>query len=154
MRPKMMVAVAAALGGAVAAGPAAAQRAEAGQAVREIMLFRGEHLADTTRLDACTVARTLGAGSLAGIDASVFDGPAEGCPRRRARNASAVLLDSVAVNDGLMHVHMTVVRGEFKHREHYTVHRWKSGEYRGVDGVRIWGAIQALLAPDEPAGSH
>lgn len=138
-------------------GKVAAQ-ATPGPALSAVMTYRLTFLGDSTRFDACTVARQMGnvRDVAALIDAPVrrlLDGPPEPCPRAREPGRSAtVLVDSIVASDSVTHVHLTVIRGENVHREDYTVVRRGNGEFRGVREVRLWGAAQAYPGRRPAAG--
>jgi hypothetical protein len=132
------------------------QRPDPGPALSAVMLYRYEYLGDSTRFDACRIAHHLGDAAnvparLAEPVRRLLDGSTRECPRHReAGRSRIVLVDSVARGDSVTHVHLTVLRGEYIHREDYTVLPLRMRPAMAVREVRIWGAGQAY--PVRPRG--
>lgn len=130
-----------------------------GQAVSAMMAYRVSVLGDTTsKFDPCSMARRL--------DAEASDMPhriAEGVrgmlltqcvPPAERRMRAVVLVDSLAWSgEGDAKAYITVVRGEWVHREDYTLVPHGTGSpMMGVREVRVWGASQAY-SPRPPSRS-
>jgi hypothetical protein len=140
--------VAAALVSVLTAHAAVAQDFNPAAAISAVMAYRLTYLADSTPFDGCTVARQLGgARPDSRLDTAVrhlLDSTSEPCPRPRQPGRShVVLVDSVAAAGSVAHVHLTVLRDGYLHREDFTVRRLGTGEFRGVREVRIWGARES-----------
>lgn len=129
--------------------PAAAQASpEAGRAISTVMDYRRSWLDDSTRFDACKVQQAMnGARDFAShiIEPvrGLLDDPTAPCPRppRNPREYRAVVLvDSLRLADTTARVYLTVLRGEFRHREVYALRRGlSSSAYMAVEEVRLWG---------------
>lgn len=130
------------------AHPLQAQGADdwAARAIGSVVHYRASVLGDTTaRFDGCSVARQLG--DTARVPARIAE-PArrmvDPCaPRERiAGGRYAVVVDSLARRGPEVMVYLTVVRGEWIHREDYALIPHETGAFMGVREARLWGTLQ------------
>jgi hypothetical protein len=120
------------------------------KAISSVMSYRAAVLGDTaTKFDACTVAQQVGAE--AEEIAAKFAQPVRGMlvlpcvPVAEHGARRVVLVDSVARSEGGMaKVYITVVLGEWIHREDYSLVLHASDPpIMAVREVRLWGALQS-----------
>lgn len=137
--------------------PLMRQDTRAIRAVDAVIGFRRTAMADTLKFDACTVFTASGrpadfpAGLRpANIGALDRQGAAP-CATQHApdRLPDRVYVDSVALGDSIGHVYLTVRRGEWVHRETFTLPSLPGGRW-GVREARIWGALQVAPQAPEP----
>lgn len=130
-------------------------------AVDEVIAYRRLVMADTLTFDACLLfkatresedfPRGIGDANRGALDrldprpCDAADAPAR-FPRR-------VYVDSIVLMDSIGSVYLTVRRGEWLHRETFTLARISAGEWSTRD-VRIWGAIQVAPPPPRPSGTR
>lgn len=116
--------------------------------------FRRSAMADTLKFDACTIYAATGhpAGFPNGISEAnrgTLDRPGPrpcDSPVEPVRLPYRVYVDSLTLSDSIGSVYLTVRRGEWLHRETFTLPRLRGGRW-GVREVRIWGAIQITPPP-------
>lgn len=115
------------------------------RAISSVMDYRASVLGDTTaKFDGCTVARHLGdAEPCAPTVAEPVRWMLKPC--EAARDRHTVRVDSLARrNGGDVMVYLTVVRGEWIHREDYSLVPHDSpGPFMAVREARLWGAVQS-----------
>lgn len=133
-------------------------------AIASVISYRQGWLDDGTPFDACSVYRALGEPTdfPAGFDESIrarLEPDGESCLSSGRANDprsdhNIVRLDSIRISssDTAM-VYLTVSRGEYFHRENYTLvnptaHRW------GVKDVLIWGSLRLHRPRREPRGNR
>jgi hypothetical protein len=137
----------------LAASPSLAAQSEAewkGQAISSVIGYRTAVLGDTaTRFDGCAVAQQLGVDP--GEVAAKLAQPARGMlvlpcvPVAERGTRKVVLVDSVARGEGgMVKAYITVVIGEWVHREDYSlVLHTSDPPMMAVREVRLWGALQS-----------
>jgi hypothetical protein len=59
---------------------------------------------------------------------------------------TGLYVDALALSDTIGYVYLTVRRGEWVHRETFTLPRLRHGGW-GVREARVWGAMQFLPPP-------
>jgi hypothetical protein len=115
------------------------------RAISSVMDYRASVLGDTAaKFDGCTVVRHLG--DTAPFTPQIAEPvrwmlkPCEG-----ARDRHTVLVDSLARREaGDVMVYLTVIRGEWIHREDYAlVFHDSPGSFMAVREARLWGAVQS-----------
>lgn len=123
------------------------------RAISGVMHYRAAVLGDTTaKFDGCRVAQHLGAAEAAAAIAEPVRGILRPCGEAaRAADRDEVRVDSLTAREGGgARVYLTVIRGEWVHREDFTLGH-SSGPMMAVNEVRLWGAVQAY--PRRPAAS-
>lgn len=151
MRSPLIVHAAALVALCTGAAPLHAQETdEVARAIGSVMTYRLAELDDPIPFDACRIQRVTGdaedvAARLHDSVRSMLDGPLTGCPRQAApQSRSVVLVDSVRLSPEGDRVFVTVLRGEYRHREDYTFHPANSSTvFLLVREVRLWGHGQA-----------
>jgi hypothetical protein len=128
-------------------GPLAAQSEKdwKAQALVSIMTYRMSVLGDTaTKFDGCSVARVLEVEPETATAAlpETVRGLIASCPSVTERSTrKLVLVDSLTrVQDATGKAYVTIVRGEWVHREDYS---FVPGPRVAVGEVRVWGAVQS-----------
>lgn len=120
------------------------------QAINTVMDYRSSVLGDTVaKFDGCSVARELGAAPEDVV--AIFAEPVRGmlaadCVAAAERGArKVVLVDSVTRHgDDVVRAYVTVVVGEWVHREDYAlVIHTSEPPLMAVREVRVWGAVQS-----------
>jgi hypothetical protein len=115
------------------------------QALVSIMAYRMSVLGDTaTKFDGCSVARVLevDAENVAEDLPETVQGMIAPCPAAAERGIRrVVLVDSLRREQGAEgRAHITIVLGEWVHREDYFL---VPGPRVAVREVRLWGAVQS-----------
>jgi hypothetical protein len=144
----------------LAAVPAGAQQAKNVAIVNAVLDHRAHWVGDSTRVDACSVYEALGrpANFPAGINPNLIpllDRTRDPCAADSARVTVRwpprfVRMDTLQANGSAgPYVALTIVKGEYRYREHYTLRTWQSGGTigAGVREVRTYGLLQAHLVP-------
>lgn len=115
------------------------------RAISSVIDYRASVLGDTTaKFDGCTVARHMGdAEPCAPMVAEPVRWMLKPCEATRDRHTA--LVDSLARREaGDVMVYLTVIRGEWIHREDYTLVPHDSpGPFMAVLEARLWGAVQS-----------
>jgi hypothetical protein len=122
--------------------------------IRAVIDYRSTVIDDTTaKFDLCPLAGQ-------GVDVSELRARVaerapgmvrEGCdaPGGWGRQPSVRVDSVVQPQGGDVRVHVTVIRGEWVHREDFSLGSHSPGSLPGVREVRLWGAVQAR--PRNPA---
>jgi hypothetical protein len=144
----------------MAAMPAHAQEPKGLAVVNAVLAHRAHWVGDRTPVDACSVYEALGrpASFPAGIDSalvSLLDRTIQPCTADSTRAAVRwpprfVRVDTLQVSGSAApRVVLTIVKGEYRYREQYTLRTWQSAGsvQAGVREVRTYGLLQALPVP-------
>lgn len=126
--------------------PLAAQEGEEWRsvAVSSVIDYRVSVLADTTaKFDACRIARVAGGVERLAQPVRRWVAPCEAADAHQPGNRHLVLVDSVTGSEGEALAYVTVIRGEWVHRENYALAPHAGGPFMGVREVKLWGAVQA-----------
>jgi hypothetical protein len=146
------------LGIVLAGAGVAAQRRDAvpARAVDAVIRYRRSWMADTTRFDACSVAEWTSIEQGVQNPGRVLLGAAgEGCVRGRLSPAAQgarhlVVLDSAVASDSAAQVVVVVRRGEYTHRETFSLVYHRVPGTWAIREVRLWGSMQASPAARDP----
>lgn len=114
-------------------------------AVSSVIDYRVSVLADTTaKFDGCRVARVAGSAERLAQQVRRWVAPCQAAnPAHQPGERHVVLVDSVTNSATGVHAYVTVIRGEWVHRENYALIPHSGGPYMGVREVKLWGAAQA-----------
>lgn len=145
------------------AAPLAAQAPEeVARAVSTVMSHRHTYMDDPLAFDGCSVQRALGGGDPSEVTArlaiqvrGMLDDAASPCPRVPVRGRDVVLVDSVRYTTDAARVYLTILRGEYIHRENYELNPARSSAaFMGVREVRSWGHSQAYPVRRPPPNAE
>ena len=142
--------------------PAGAQQSKNLAIVNAVLDHRAHWVGDSTHVDACSVYEALGrpANFPAGINSNLIpllDRTRDPCAADSARVAVRwppryVRMDTLqATGSAGPYVALTIVKGEYRYRERYTIRTWQSGGTveAGVREVRTYGLLRAHLVPPQ-----
>ena len=124
--------------------PLAAQEWKA-NAISSVMHYRASVLGDTTaKFDGCRVGQHLGADAARPLIAEPVRrmlGPCDPSGDRYTVRVDS--LSRAATDVGNVMVYLTVIRGEWVHREDFALVPHTGGWLMGVREARLWGAVQS-----------